>query len=92
MVVEVFFHRTGWGGAGNRGTGIKSKIIPIARWLSRRVLWLMRYDYERVLHELGLLQQRQDNNDDGNVSNDSESNVESYSSDEENDVVDDSDF
>ena len=52
----------------------------------------MRYDYERVLHELGLLRQRQDNNDDGNVSNDSESNVESYSSDEENDVVDDSNF
>jgi len=55
LLKTFFFRRTGRGGAGNKGTGPKSKIIPIARWLSRRMLWMMGYDYDRVLEEINNL-------------------------------------
>jgi len=31
---------------------MKSKILPIARWLSCRMLWMMGYDFDHVLLEL----------------------------------------
>jgi len=43
---------TGRGGARNKETGEKSKILPIARWLSCCMLWMMGYDYNCVLQEL----------------------------------------
>ncbi len=82
LLKTFFFRRTGRGGAGNRGTGIKSKIIPIARWLSRRVLWLMGYDYDRVVEELHKLQDTNNNDDD----NDSDSDEEIDSSDDDESV------
>ena len=56
----------GQGGAGNRGTGIRSKIIPIAQWLSWCILWLMGYDYDRVIQELNAynIDNNCDNSDD----------------------------
>jgi len=42
----------GRGGAGNKGKGKKSKIIPIAHWLSHQRLWMMGYNYDCVLEEL----------------------------------------
>ncbi len=39
-------------GRGIKELGKKSKIIPIARWLSCCMLWMMGYDYNHVLEEL----------------------------------------
>jgi len=84
LLKTFFFRCTGRGGAGNRGTGIKSKIIPIARWLSWRVLWLMGYNYNKVLHELNQEQHVYDRYDE------SDSDEESYCSDDD-EIVHDSD-
>jgi len=56
---------------------VKSKIIPIARWLSCRMLWMMGYDYDRVLEELYNLHDAYDSD-----SND----LSSYSETTENDM------
>jgi len=45
LIKTFFFRRTGRGGAGNQGRGPKSRLRPIARWLSRRVIWMCGYDY-----------------------------------------------
>jgi len=52
LLKTFFFHCTGRGGAGNKGTGAKSKILPIARWLLCCMLWMMGYDCNCVLQEL----------------------------------------
>jgi len=52
LLKTFFFHCTGQGGAGNHGTGMKSKIIPIAQWLSWCVIWLMGFDYDKVVEQL----------------------------------------
>jgi len=46
LVEDIFLslYRLRW--CGNCGTGIRSKLIPIAWWLSRCVLWLMGYDWQ----------------------------------------------
>ena len=44
-----FFRRTGRGGAGNKGTGDKSRLIPIARWLQRRMVWMSRVTVEDMI-------------------------------------------
>jgi len=56
---------------------VKSKIIPIARWLSRRMLWMMGYDYDRVLEELYNLHDAYDSDSDD---------LSSYSETTENDM------
>jgi len=56
---------------------VKSKIIPIARWLSRRMLWMMGYDYDRVLEELYNLHDAYDSDSDD---------LSSYSETMENDM------
>ena len=56
---------------------MKSKIIPIARWLSRRMLWMMGYDYDRVLEELYNLHDAYDSDSDD---------LSSYSETTENDM------
>jgi hypothetical protein len=35
-----YFRRTARGGAGNHGTGPKSRVLPVARWLSHRLMWM----------------------------------------------------
>jgi len=49
LLKTFFFRRTGRGGAGNRGKGQKSKVIPIARWLSRRLIFICRISYDEII-------------------------------------------
>lgn len=52
LVKTYYFRRTGRGGAGNRGRGQKSRVIPIARWLSRRMMWMCStlFDEMKLVH------------------------------------------
>jgi hypothetical protein len=43
---SYFFRRTSRGGAGNKGLGVKSRLIPIARWLQRRMVWMSQASVE----------------------------------------------
>ncbi len=87
LLKTFFFRRTGRGGAGNKGTGKKSKIIPIARWLSRRMLWMMGYDYDRVLHELYDVL-HESSNSDATDNSDTDSDIQSgYDSDNSVDMA-----
>jgi len=49
LLKTFFFRRMGRGGAGNRGKGQKSKVIPIARWLSRRLIFICRISYDEII-------------------------------------------
>jgi len=89
LLKTFFFCRTGRGGAGNRGTSMKSKIMPIARWLSRRVLWLMGYDYDTILNKLlHVVPEKEYDNDDNNYNSDSD---EASTSSENDNIVEGSD-
>jgi len=65
LLKKFFFCCRGQGGAGSHGTSMLSKIIPIAQWLSWCVIWLMGFDYDKVVQQLQILQ----NDDYGNTSN-----------------------
>lgn len=44
LIKTFFFRRTNHGGAaGNKGTSKKSRLVPIARWLQRRMMFLCGY-------------------------------------------------
>jgi len=55
---------------------MKSKIKPIARWLSRHVVWLMGYNYDTIVQELAKLEHANDYDDDDSY-DDSDSDIES---------------
>jgi len=76
LLKTFFFCHTGRGGAGNRGTSMKSKIKPIAWWLSWCVVWLMGYDYDTIVQELAKLEHA-NNYDDDDSYDDSNSDIES---------------
>ncbi len=40
LVKTFYFRRTQHGGRSNAGRGRKSRLLPIGRWLQRRVVWL----------------------------------------------------
>ncbi len=40
LIKTFFFRRTGRCGAGNKGRGSKSRLHPIAHWLSCCVIWM----------------------------------------------------
>ena len=44
LLKTFYFRRTGHGGATGQGKGRKSKLLPIARWLQRRIIWLCGWD------------------------------------------------
>jgi hypothetical protein len=44
LLKTFYFRRTQHGGASNAGRGRKSRLLPIGRWLQRRVVWLCGYD------------------------------------------------
>jgi hypothetical protein len=44
LLKTFYFRRTQRGGASNAGRGAKSRLLPIGRWLQRRVIWLCAYD------------------------------------------------
>jgi hypothetical protein len=48
MVKVYFFRRTQRGGKG-RGNGKKSKLLPLARWLSRRQVWALGVQWEQIV-------------------------------------------
>jgi len=52
LIKTFFFRRTGRGGAGNKGRGPKSRLLPIACWLSRRVIWMCGYQYTYIFNEV----------------------------------------
>jgi len=52
LIKTFFFRRTGRGGAGNRGRGPKSRLRPIARWLSRRVIWMCGFQYNDIVEQI----------------------------------------
>jgi len=51
LIKTFFFRRTGRGGAGNKGRGPKSRLRPIARWLSRQVIWMCGYHYHDIVKQ-----------------------------------------
>lgn len=40
LVKTFYFRRTQHGGSSNAGRGRKSRLLPIGRWLQRRIVWL----------------------------------------------------
>jgi hypothetical protein len=47
LIKTFFFRRTSHGG-GVRGDSVKSRLVPIARWLQRRLLFLCRVSEEDI--------------------------------------------
>jgi hypothetical protein len=47
LIKTFFFRRTSHGG-GVRGNSKKSRLIPIARWLQRRLIFLCRFSEEDI--------------------------------------------
>ena len=48
LVKTFHYRRTGRGGATNRGQGKKSKVLPIGRWLQRRMIWMLGTPWEEI--------------------------------------------
>jgi hypothetical protein len=48
LLIKTFFFRTTNHGGGVRGASKKSRLIPIARWLQRRVVFLCRKDEHMI--------------------------------------------
>lgn len=48
LVKTYYFRRTARGGSGNRGVSTKSRVIPIARWLSRRMMWMCNIPFTEI--------------------------------------------
>jgi hypothetical protein len=48
LLKTFYFRRTQRGGSSNAGHGRKSRLLPIGRWLQRRVIWLCGYDGEHI--------------------------------------------
>jgi hypothetical protein len=44
LLKTFYFRRTQHGGRSNAGRGRKSRLLPIGRWLQRRVVWLCGYE------------------------------------------------
>ena len=44
LVKTFYFRRTQHGGRSNAGRGRKTRLLPIGRWLQRRVIWLCGFD------------------------------------------------
>lgn len=49
-MIKTFFYRgTNHGGsAGNKGTSQKSRLVPIARWLQCRLIFLCRFTEDKI--------------------------------------------
>jgi len=67
--------------------GKKSKIIPIARWLSHCMLWMMGYDYNCVIQELYDVVNGSDSDSSNESSNDCD--ISDYNSREDSSDSDD---
>ena len=48
LLKTFYFRRTQRGGVSNAGRGRKSRLLPVGRWLQRRVIWLCGYDQDFI--------------------------------------------
>jgi hypothetical protein len=48
LLKTFYFRRTQHGGSSNGGRGRKSRLLPIGRWLQRRVVWLCGYQEDFI--------------------------------------------
>jgi hypothetical protein len=66
LLKTVFFRRTARGGAGNKCRGDKNRLLPIARWLQRRLLFACGYCYDDIKQVVGnsAIPEGGDNDDD----------------------------
>jgi hypothetical protein len=49
LIKVMFFRRTQHGGAGGCGTSSRSRLKPLARWMLRRLMWMLAIPYEHML-------------------------------------------
>jgi hypothetical protein len=49
LLKVFFFRRTQWGGSISGGKGTKRRLIPIAKWLQRRIVWLCGHSGNTIL-------------------------------------------
>ena len=49
---SFYFNRTQRGGAVNRGQGARSRLRPMARWIQRRMVFMLGYDLETMRAEM----------------------------------------
>jgi len=89
LLKTFFFRRTGRGGAAHKGKGPKSKIIPIVRWLSRCMLWMMGYEYDCILLELDNIAHLDYNSDSDDSSTNSDIYKNNYNNDDLANAIDD---
>jgi hypothetical protein len=68
MVKVFFFRRTQRGGKG-RGNGRKSKLLPLARWLSRRAIWALGIQWQDILDTVECVLRTTDEFDDDDLLN-----------------------
>jgi hypothetical protein len=68
MIKVFFFRRTQRGGKG-RGEGKKSKLLPIARWLSRRAMWALGVEWKDIKSVVHLVTSETETMDDDDVLN-----------------------
>jgi hypothetical protein len=52
LIKTFYFRRTARGGVSNRGNGEKSRLKPIARWFSRRIMWMCGTKFSFMVSEL----------------------------------------
>ena len=77
LLKTFYFRRTCRGGAGNKGTSLKSKVLPVAKWLSRRIIWMCGVTYDRIessIKKKSATDAADDDNDDNNVEHEYEGN------------------
>jgi len=49
LLKTFFFRCTARGGAGNAGLGSKNRLLPIAKWLQRRLVFSCGFQHEDIL-------------------------------------------
>jgi len=49
LLKTLFFRHTARGGAGNAGLGSKNRLLPIAKWLQRRLVFSCGFQHEDIL-------------------------------------------
>jgi len=52
LIKTFFFRQTGHGGAGNKGHGPRSRLRPIACWLSCCIIWMCGYHYSYIVEQV----------------------------------------
>lgn len=48
LLKTFFFRRTQRGGTYNKGRGKKTRLVPIGRWLQRRIIWMCAFEPDEI--------------------------------------------